>query len=56
MTPPAVQLEVAAQWLKEAAMLLVGCGGKKDSEQFTRVAADCLAVAKGMEDGNVHKQ
>lgn len=46
MTTAATQLEIAAHWLKEAAVLLVGRGGKKDSEQFTRVAQECLAVAQ----------
>ncbi|MBZ9943474.1 hypothetical protein LB533_20520 [Mesorhizobium sp. BR1-1-13] len=42
MTTPATQLEIAAQWLKEAAMLL---RGNKDAYQFSRVAEDCLRVA-----------
>lgn len=46
MTTAATQLEIAAQWLQEAAIMLVGRGGKNDSMQFKRVAEDCLKVAK----------
>ena len=42
MTPQATQLEIAAQWLREAAIQL---GTSKDAFQFKRVAEDCLRVA-----------
>ncbi|MBZ9973480.1 hypothetical protein LB521_27910 [Mesorhizobium sp. BR-1-1-8] len=43
MTTAATQLEIAAQWLKEAAILLAA---NKDAAQFSRVAEDCLRVAE----------
>lgn len=46
MTDPATQLEIAAQWLKEAALLIKN----KDSLQFSRVAHECLDVAKKVRD------
>lgn len=50
VTAPQVQLEVAAHWLQEAEILLAGRGGKSDSEQFRRVAEDCLRVASAKGD------
>lgn len=42
----ATQLEVAAHWLKEAA---VGAKDRSLRENLKRVAEECLAVAKKME-------
>ncbi|MBZ9659812.1 hypothetical protein LB523_12220 [Mesorhizobium sp. ESP-6-4] len=46
MTTAAIQLEIAAQWLKEAALIVRGKGFKMESYDLERVAHDCLAVAE----------
>lgn len=46
MTTATTQLEIAAQWLKEAAIIVRGKGFKIESYDLERVAHDCLAVAK----------
>ena len=43
---PAIQLEIAAQWLKEAAMALQEHKEGGLSLQMSRVAHDCEAVAR----------
>lgn len=40
---PATQLEIAAQWLREAALALAP---NKDAHQFNRVAEDCERAAR----------
>lgn len=42
MTTPQTQLEVAAHWLREAAIQL---SGRLDASQFSRVADECERVA-----------
>lgn len=46
MTTAATQLEVAAQHLKEAALIVRGKGYRMESYQLERVAFDCEKVAK----------
>lgn len=43
---PAVQLEIAAQWLKEAAIVAADAKEGDLSLQLSRVAHDCEAVAR----------
>ncbi|MBZ9921662.1 hypothetical protein LB579_28605 [Mesorhizobium sp. BR1-1-7] len=45
MTTAATQLEVAAQYLKEAALIVRGKGYRMESYQLERVAFDCEKVA-----------
>lgn len=44
-TTPATQLEIAAQWLHEAALLLTELKRPEMSMQLTRVGHDCAAMA-----------
>ncbi|WP_181175183.1 MULTISPECIES: hypothetical protein [unclassified Mesorhizobium] len=46
MTTAATQLEIAAQRLKEAALIVRGKGFRMESYDLERVAFDCLAVAE----------
>ncbi|WP_292131207.1 hypothetical protein [Mesorhizobium sp.] len=46
MTSASIQLEVAAQHLKEAALIVRGKGFRIESYDLERVAFDCLAVAE----------
>jgi hypothetical protein len=46
MTAAATQLEVAAQHLREAALIVRGKGFKIESYDLERVAFDCEKVAK----------
>ena len=50
MTTAATQLEIAAQHLKEAALIVRGKGYRIESYDLERVAHDCLAVAE--KEGN----
>lgn len=43
---PAVQLEIAAQWLHEAALLLTELKHPEMSMNLTRVGHDCEAMAR----------
>jgi hypothetical protein len=45
MTTAATQLEVAAQWLREAALIVRGKGYRIESYDLERVAFDCEKVA-----------
>lgn len=45
VTTPAAQLEIAAQWLHEAALLLTELKHPEMSMQLTRVGHDCAAMA-----------
>lgn len=43
---PAVQLEIAAQWLKEAAIVATAAKDVELSMQLSRVAYDCEVAAR----------
>lgn len=45
-TDVATQLEIAAQHIKEAALIVRGKGYRIESYDLERVAFDCLAVAE----------
>jgi hypothetical protein len=45
---PAVQLEIAAQWLHEAALRLTELKHMDLSKQLTRVGHDCAAMVRKM--------
>jgi hypothetical protein len=45
---PAAQLEIAAQWLHEAALLLTELKHPEVSMQLTRVGHDCQAMVRKM--------
>lgn len=45
---PSVQLEIAAQWLHEAALLLTELKHPEVSMQLTRVGHDCQAMVRKM--------
>ena len=50
MTTPKTQLEVAAQWLKDASLVLssIKCFDRDLRENLKRVADECMAVAHRM--------